>query len=388
MLLRDIYSWFLIFMTSVMITIGRVYDERLEIGGMNFSIILSSLFIILFLPMFFSIKSFQFTPSRRYLFGFLGLILVSPILWGFYGLNDYAIEKYINFVVIIIPLVIISSRFKYKDVITLTGILLYFVFFLALLGLIKLGSSVDRLSVLGGGPIVFARWMIVGSIIIFFRKKNNVKNFSLIILLILLSIAAGSRGPIFSLLFTSFIFMILNFQKVLFRVLFFSFLIGGIFIFLDGGFFMDVGKADRLITKDSTSKNVRLKFANRSLELISLYPMGVGIGNWQDYCNKTQPYHLLRHEYPHNLILEVFSELGFLGGIILLILIVKAMYFTFFRMLKYSKEHSIYELLFYLQIFLLVNSMFSGSLNDSRLFLVIISVSLIPEPLLQRRLND
>ena len=388
MLLRDIYSWFLIFMTSVMITIGRVYDERLEIGGMNFSIILSSLFIILFLPMFFSIKSFQFTPSRRYLFGFLGLILVSPILWGFYGLNDYAIEKYINFVVIIIPLVIISSRFKYKDVITLTGILLYFVFFLALLGLIKLGSSVDRLSVLGGGPIVFARWMIVGSIIIFFRKKNNVKNFSLIILLILLSIAAGSRGPIFSLLFTSFIFMILNFQKVLFRVLFVSFLIGGIFIFLDGGFFMDVGKADRLITKDSTSKNVRLKFANRSLELISLYPMGVGIGNWQDYCNKTQPYHLLRHEYPHNLILEVFSELGFLGGIILLILIVKAMYFTFFRMLKYSKEHSIYELLFYLQIFLLVNSMFSGSLNDSRLFLVIISVSLIPEPLLQRRLND
>lgn len=387
-MLRDIYSWFLIFMTSVMITIGRVYDERLEIGGVNFSIILSSLFIILFLPMFFSIKSFQFTPSRRYLFGFLGLILVSPILWGFYGLNDYAIEKYINFVVIIIPLVIISSRFKYKDVITLTGILLYFVFFLALLGLIKLGSSVDRLSVLGGGPIVFARWMIVGSIIIFFRKKNNVKNFSLIILLILLSIAAGSRGPIFSLLFTSFIFMILNFQKVLFRVLFVSFLIGGIFIFLDGGLFMDVGKADRLITKDSTSKNVRLKFANRSLELISLYPMGVGIGNWQDYCNKTQPYHLLRHEYPHNLILEVFSELGFLGGIILLILIVKAMYFTFFRMLKYSKEHSIYELLFYLQIFLLVNSMFSGSLNDSRLFLVIISVSLIPEPLLQRRLND
>ena len=387
-MLRDIYSWFLIFMTSVMITIGRVYDERLEIGGVNFSIILSSLFIILFLPMFFSIKSFQFTPSRRYLFGFLGLILVSPILWGFYGLNDYAIEKYINFVVIIIPLVIISSRFKYKDVITLTGILLYFVFFLALLGLIKLGSSVDRLSVLGGGPIVFARWMIVGSIIIFFRKKNNVKNFSLIILLILLSIAAGSRGPIFSLLFTSFVFMILNFQKVLFRVLFVSFLIGGIFIFLDGGLFMDVGKADRLITKDSTSKNVRLKFANRSLELISLYPMGVGIGNWQDYCNKTQPYHLLRHEYPHNLILEVFSELGFLGGIILLILIVKAMYFTFFRMLKYSKEHSIYELLFYLQIFLLVNSMFSGSLNDSRLFLVIISVSLIPEPLLQRRLND
>lgn len=388
MLLRDIYSWLLIFMTSVMITIGRVYDERLEIGGVNFSIILSVLFIILFLPMLFSIKSVQLTSSNRYLFGFLALILFSPILWVFYGVNDYGIEKYINFVVIIIPLVIISSRFKYKDITGLINILLYFIFFLALLGVIKLGNSVERLSVLGGGPIIFARWMIIGSIMLFFLKKKNIKNITLIIFLLLLSIAAGSRGPILSLLFTAFIFMVLNFQKILFRLLAISLVIWGVLFSLDGDIFRDVGKADRLVTKDSTSKNVRLKFANRSLELISLYPMGVGIGNWQEYCNKTQPYHLLRHEYPHNLILEVFVELGILGGIILLFLLIKVMYFTFFRMLKYSKEHSIYELLFYLQVFLLANSMFSGSLNDSRLLLVVISISIIPKPLLQRIFND
>ena len=388
MLLRDIYSWLLIFMASVMITIGRVYDERLEIGGVNFSIILSVLFIILFLPMLFSIKSVQITSSNRYLFGFLALILFSPILWGFYGVNDYGIEKYINFVVIIIPLVIISSRFKYKDITGLINILLYFIFFLALLGVIKLGNSVERLSVLGGGPIIFARWMIIGSIMLFFLKKKNIKNITLIIFLLLLSIAAGSRGPILSLLFTAFIFMVLNFQKILFRLLAISLVIWGVLFSLDGDIFRDVGKADRLVTKDSTSKNVRLKFANRSLELISLYPMGVGIGNWQEYCNKTQPYHLLRHEYPHNLILEVFVELGILGGIILLFLLIKVMYFTFFRMLKYSKEHSIYELLFYLQVFLLANSMFSGSLNDSRLLLVVISISIIPKPLLQRIFND
>ncbi len=386
MLLRDVYSWLLIFMTSVMIAIGKFYDERLEIAGVNFSIILSVLFVILFFPMLFSIRTIQFTLSKGYLYAFLALILFSPILWGFHGVTEYGIEKYINFVVIIIPLVLVSSRFEYKDVLLLMHILLYFVFFLALLGSIKLGGSVERLSVLGGGPIIFARWMIIGSIIIFFLKNKNIKNFLLITLLILLSIAAGSRGPIFSLLFTIFIFLLLNFQKILFRLLVILFLIGGILLIIDASFILDIGKADRLITRDSTSKNVRMKFANRSLELIALYPMGVGIGNWQEYCNKTQPYHLLRHEYPHNLILEVFAELGILGGVILLILIVKALYFTFFRMLKYSHQNSIYELFFYLQVFLLINSMFSGSLNDSRLFLIVIAISLIPEPLVHKNI--
>ncbi len=386
MLLRDVYSWLLIFMTSVMIAIGKVYDERLEIAGVNFSIILSVFYVILFFPMLFSIRAIQFTLSKVYLYAFLALILFSPILWGFHGVTEYGIEKYINFVVIIIPLILVSSRFEYKDVLLLLHILLYFVFFLALLGSIKLGGSVERLSVLGGGPIIFARWMIIGSIIIFFLKNKNIKNFLLITLLILLSIAAGSRGPIFSLLFTIFIFLLLNFQKILFRLLVVLFLIGGILLVIDASFILDIGKADRLITRDSTSKNVRMKFANRSLELIALYPMGVGIGNWQEYCNKTQPYHLLRHEYPHNLILEVFAELGILGGVILLILIVKALYFTFFRMLKYSHQNSIYELFFYLQVFLLINSMFSGSLNDSRLFLIVIAISLIPEPLVHKNI--
>ena len=386
MLLRDVYSWLLIFMTSVMIAIGKVYDERLEIAGVNFSIILSVFYVILFFPMLFSIRAIQFTLSKGYLYAFLALILFSPILWGFHGVTEYGIEKYINFVVIIIPLILVSSRFEYKDVLLLLHILLYFVFFLALLGSIKLGGSVERLSVLGGGPIIFARWMIIGSIIIFFLKNKNIKNFLLITLRILLSIAAGSRGPIFSLLFTIFIFLLLNFQKILFRLLVVLFLIGGILLVIDASFILDIGKADRLITRDSTSKNVRMKFANRSLELIALYPMGVGIGNWQEYCNKTQPYHLLRHEYPHNLILEVFAELGILGGVILLILIVKALYFTFFRMLKYSHQNSIYELFFYLQVFLLINSMFSGSLNDSRLFLIVIAISLIPEPLVHKNI--
>ena len=81
-------------------------------------------------------------------------------------------------------------------------------------------------------------------------------------------------------------------------------------------------------------------------------------------------------------------ELGFLGGIILLLLLLKSLYFTFFRKFKYHKEDSIYSLLFYLQLFLLFNSFFSGDLNDSRLLFVIISISLISKPLLKNRINE
>ena len=150
-----------------------------------------------------------------------------------------------------------------------------------------------------------------------------------------------------------------------------------------------IGKRDRLVTIDSTSKNVRIKFAQRSLEVTSIYPFGVGIGNWQTYCNKTRPYHLLRHDYPHNIILEVFSELGILGGILLLTLMLKILYFTFVRMIKYStSKSSLYPLLFYLQLYLIFSSLFSGSINDSRLLFVVFAISLINVPLVKPLKNE
>ena len=145
----------------------------------------------------------------------------------------------------------------------------------------------------------------------------------------------------------------------------------------------DFGKADRLVTKDNTSKNVRLKFVKRSFELVVAYPFGVGIGNWQDYCNKTKPYSLLKHQYPHNLVLEVFAELGLIGGILLLLLLLKSLYLTYFRMITTSNANEIYSLLFYLQIFLFINSCFSGNLNDARLLFVVIAISLTKEPLIK-----
>ena len=88
MRVKDIYFWVYILIATSMIAIGRIYDERLEFLDLNFSIILSSLFIIFSIPLFISIKSISFSSSNKLLYLFLGLVLISPLLWLSYGFNE------------------------------------------------------------------------------------------------------------------------------------------------------------------------------------------------------------------------------------------------------------------------------------------------------------
>ena len=71
MLIKDIYSWIYIFFVAAMLAIGKLYDERLEIFGFNFSIVLSSLFIILSIPLFASIKKIQRIYPVHFVLAFL-----------------------------------------------------------------------------------------------------------------------------------------------------------------------------------------------------------------------------------------------------------------------------------------------------------------------------
>ena len=298
MRVKDIYSWIFILIATTMIAIGRFHDERLELFDLNFSILLSSLFIILSIPLFTSVKSISFSSSSRLLHLFFGFVAISPLLWSFYGANEYGVEKYVNFIFIVLPLIfIVTNLFKYKDVSTLFQMLLLVIIFLSVLGAIKVGSSIERLSVLGGGPIVFTRWMMIGVLILFFIKKKKAINVLMLLFFFVLALAAGSRGPVLALVFTFSAYIFLNFQRVIIKLFGGGVLILTIFLLVGNEFSFDnFGKADRLVTKDSTSKNVRLKFVKRSLELVVAYPFGVGIGNWQDYCNKTKPYSLLKHQ--------------------------------------------------------------------------------------------
>ena len=385
---KNIFSWIYILLACAMLAIGRVYDERLEFFGINLSIIFSVSFLLLSIPLLFSIKRVKHFNTKRLFYYFLLIIIIlPPMLCLYFDYDTFGFEKYFNFIFIVIPLVIIVvETFKYNDVRIFFKILLGFIIVLSLIGLLVVLNSSDRLSVLGGGPIVFARWMNIGLIILFFIKQSslNKKNILLMLFFLVLSLAAGSRGPVFSLAITFAVYFFLNFQKVFLRVLFFSFLIVSIAFFSGiNTSILGIGKTERLVTKDNRSKNARMVFASRSFDLMSHYPLGVGLGNWQVYANKIKPTHLLKHQYPHNLVLEIFVELGIISGILFLILLLKILFYNYKKMYSNkNNEHSFYPLLFYLQFYLIINSFFSGSLNDSRLLFVVMAMSLIETPLI------
>ena len=385
---KNIFSWIYILLACAMLAIGRVYDERLEFFGINLSIILSVSFLLLSIPLLLSIKRVKHFNTKRLFYYFLLIIIIlPPMLCLYFDYDTFGFEKYFNFIFIVIPLVIIViETFKYNDVRIFFKILLGFIIVLSLIGLLVVLNSSDRLSVLGGGPIVFARWMNIGLIILFFIKQSSINKKSILLMLffLVLSLAAGSRGPVFSLAITFAVYFFLNFQKVFLRVLFFSFLIASIAFFSGiNTSILGIGKTERLVTKDNRSKNARMVFASRSFDLMSHYPLGVGLGNWQVYANKIKPTHLLKHQYPHNLVLEIFAELGIISGILFLILLLKILFYNYKKMyLNKNNEHSFYPLLFYLQFYLIINSFFSGSLNDSRLLFVVMAMSLIETPLI------
>ena len=85
----------------------------------------------------------------------------------------------------------------------------------------------------------------------------------------------------------------------------------------------------------------------------------------------------MAHEYPHNLIFEIFNEYGIIAGLLFMFYILQITILGFAKMINNKKNRtSLYPFLFYLWVFLLLNAMLSGSLDDGR-FLFIISCCFI-----------
>ena len=329
---RSILSWIFTFSACAILAIGRIYDERLSILDVNFSVIISAFYLFTALAILFSIRSVSINKTKFsfYLFYFSCLVM-PPILWVFFGVNGYGTEKYINFLLIIIPIsVIILEKYELKDVFYTLLILVGVSCLLALLALFGLASSdrVDgRMAALGGGPIVFARWMGLGLIVLFFMPLKSKKIYKYVILTIffILALASGSRGPILSLLITFSIFILLNFNRVFVKLLVsLLFIISVLFISGAGKQISEIGGFDRVfmnVSKKGGSKQstgTRMDLALGSFVLFQHYPLGVGAGNWKSTVNKIRPDHLIPLEYPHNLFFEVGNEYGVFVLIILI----------------------------------------------------------------------
>jgi len=391
------FSWVFMFSACALLAIGRVYDDRLVIAGINLVVIVSVVYLISVLILFSSIKNTVFSKSKILLYFFYLLVLITgPILWLIFDVTEFGFEKFINFWLIIVPVsIIIIEKYNRVDVLRTFYILLGVSCFLALLASVGLSISArtdGRMAALGGGPIVFARWMGFGilSLLLLPVKIRTFYKYLVIVLFFILALASGSRGPTLALFLTGFIFVILNFNKVIVKISIVFCLLFSLLLFPGIGkkiskvvefdrVFMNVSKKGG--SKQSTS--TRTNLAIGSFILLQNYPLGVGAGNWQTLSNEIRPAHMMPLEYPHNLLLEVACEYGIQTLLLLLLLLLFVLNLSYKKMIKFQNDKtSLYPLLFYLFLFFFLNSLVSGMLNDSRLLFVIISFIIIPKPLI------
>ena len=385
------------FSACALLAIGRVYDDRLVIMGINLVVCVSVVYFISVLILFSTFKNLVLSKSKILLYSFYLLVLITgPLLWLIFDFTEYGIENFINFWLIIVPIsVIIIEKYNRYDALRTFYILLGVSCFLALLSSVGLSLSDrpdGRMASLGGGPIVFARWMGFGILSLLFLplKIRKLYKYLAIILFFILALASGSRGPMLALFLTGFIYVILNFNKVIIKIsivlcLFFSLLLfPGIQKNISGSLefdrvFMNFSKKGASKQSTSTRKNLTIG----SFILLQNYPFGVGAGNWQILSNEIRPNHMMPLEYPHNLLLEIACEYGIQSMFLFLFLLLFVLNLGYNKMIKFQNDKtSLYPLLFYLFLFFFLNSLVSGQLNDSRLLFIVISFIIIPKPLI------
>ena len=378
MKVKNIFSIIFLISACAMLAIGRVYDERLDFFEIRFSLILSLIYIVSSGVLIASIRGVKLGKSKNTLLLFyVYIFFITPILWilfeymeyGFhnttYEYMEYGVLKYVNFILIVIPIsLIISEKFNYSDVSYLFIILLCLSLVLSGVGVIELFSDVEgRLSVFGGGPIVFARWMNFAILILIFYPSSKWKVFRylLVILFLLLSFAAGSRGPVLAALISLVIYLVFNFRKTFYKVILFSSLFISAVIFTSiGERVIKLGGVDRIIMNvmnggSVKSTGARIDFIESSWALLVEKPYGVGCGNWQVQANKNDRKYLMAHAYPHNILLELINEYGIFAGVLFLLLISQVFYLAFQKMQIYRKnKSSFYPLLFYSLVFFLL----------------------------------
>ena len=141
------------------------------------------------------------------------------------------------------------------------------------------------------------------------------------------------------------------------------------------------GVNSRLFLSGDTSSQIRSYLWGRAADAIREHPLGVGWGSLYDYLG-VAVLDTGYTQYPHNVVLEVTSEAGWVAGLMLVIVLVVAGV-SQWRAARTPVETAMLALL----IFAFVNALVSGDVNGNRGLWVAIGAGLAasllrqPEPL-------
>ena len=248
-----------------------------------------------------------------------------------------------------------------------------------------------RASLLGANPIAVSRSLAVIAAmvtVIGIRREGWKRLTALVILaLILLAIVStGSRGPLASF-FAGIILFTVMFESPVYKSK--LFLVGGISIVIVFGLllllpeslttrYMQITQGDVIVTAGGVERvstiATRLNFWSLSLKGWlsgpSNFLFGMGASGfssffvWRDF-----------RWYPHNIFFEVLVEQGFVGFVLLIMMIAVAVrYLLKARKAGMLSEHSSVWVAATLVIFF--SAQFSGDINDNRILLMFLAIAL------------
>ena len=351
--------------------IGEVApNERLIL----FEVPLNTLMIVLLLGA--AVLSGTAIQSLRF-FGLPFLLLSISIIYGL-ALSqdlDYGLYKAGNLCVVSLAILMtfhhyyINNQQNYLWNFVIFVMLVYFL--LAVLYKLQYGFWDREVVFLMNGPIVFARLMGMAALLslLFTKGITRIVLFGVFFLAILWP---SSKGPVLALVLTLALMMIAYDRLFIFGII--TIIVAAPMLLipeqivelawlLDGTGriatpFESLVLGSQLSEAHTATFSTRASAYDKTLPLILQHPAGLGLGDWESYTGTGII-------YPHNFFLEVFSELGMFFGPLFMIPYL-------WPLIKPRNK------LLWVTVFFAINQQVSGDLLDSRYWLIFGLLSCLP----------
>lgn len=326
--------------------------------------------LLLFLSIIYAASIYKGKFINALIVGIVVLIpIYIPLAANILGSSEYGIEKGVNLYIITLlsfSIFYISyEKYGLEETFKVIVEVIFIVMIMCILYKLLFGLFNRNVSFILFGPIVFGRLMGMGLIISLFVLEGMKREIYCFLFMFSI-IISFSKGPILAIFIVVFWLMIKN--KKHFEIIITALLLSVLFFFLEDVYNWSqsseyyslarvLGVVFTLVSGDDVTSGAnygsvgsRLDMYTYSYEMIKSNPLGVGLGNWSNYVS------VEGMQYPHNLFLEVFTEMGVFFGAVFLAFFIIPLFFSV-------------ALIKAIVLFFMINQLVSGDILDARYFL-------------------
>jgi O-antigen ligase len=212
------------------------------------------------------------------------------------------------------------------------------------------------------------------------KRRLLLATFCLPLLMVL--VASGSRGPaLFAM--AVIVFVTVRWARMNLPVIGIAlalFAIAGFFLAQDPPI-LPKGSVDRILAfieqRYDSSAQERVVAGGAALHEIGNVPLGLGIGGFGKIYNFGS---VTDHIYPHNIVLEIAVEDGWLVGLFFLLIVLIALV----RGYRSANAEPALRTFFAVFIYALCNALVSGDMNDNRIVYALVCIAMLSPGLLAR----